>query len=344
MSRELNDSGCIWGDQVDKLLIALLVVFWSALAWAQSGKEEPACLLSTTFYCNNFEDYPTGTVGPGTPNESLTGFKNPGLPAGLGQNPNDFEIISSTNEPANVFSGTRALKWNYPAFNCPGDSLASGCGIGFLNPVWAGGARRELYYRLYHKWSSNFVFSGTATKGIDMDSPGLQTWYWMLQHTAFPCAGGLCIINQKTDTVYGANVNGGNFGLPTLNQWYCFEFHARDSSTPGVADGLMEMWVGVPPNFTPIQRWSYPNIVTANSGASSDWMTDFLYAGFWNGTNGQPIFHPAMNRWADNVIISTARIGCDIGSPTVNPPGTPSGLTVTKVRISEWARRAIGGR
>jgi hypothetical protein len=310
--------------------MVLMFGVMSTTAWAQSGKEESICLTAAVIWCNNFEDYPTGFVGPGTPNEALTSYKNPtGLTAGAGQSINHYEIISSSADPGGVFSGTRALRWNYPAFDCPGDSQFSGCGIGYLNPFWSGGSRREIYFRLYHKWSSNFVWSLTATKGVDYDAPGLQTWYWLLVHYMFGGGMTMGVYNQKVDAPYAANANGASFGLPVLNQWYCFELHTRQSSAPGVADGLMEMWVGLPPSFTPVLRWSYPNIVTVTSGSSGgtdDNTRSFLLAGYWNGTNGQPISHPAMQRWADNIIVSTARVGCDIGAASATPPAAPTGL------------------
>lgn len=279
------------------VLIAIIASTGAVWAAAPDGQED-ICSSSAVIFCDNFEARDTGSGDLGR-----AIYKNSGM------QPSDANNITVTSNPSGVFQGSRALQFRYPA---------GGGGVGYINPS-LGAAYSELYVRWYTKWSSSFIFSPIATKNISLDTPGLQVYYigWAQWGNTIKQ------YDQATDMIYNGNLNGGNL-TPTLDQWYCFEFHFKLNSTPSTADGILEGWID------DVKRWNYTGQILDTRATASAKVTGFLISGYWNCLG--PSFdctqpqdqHPLMYRWVDNLVISTQRVGCLSGTP----PPPPTGLTV----------------
>jgi hypothetical protein len=116
------------------------------------------------------------------------------------------------------------------------------------------------------------------------------------------------------DPGWSGNTSGSTavFASANANRWYCAEAHAR-LNTPGQADGVFEFWIDgqLEARLTGLNwvgRWQAYGI----NGISLE--------NYWNGGS------PQLNvRYRDNLIVSTARIGClpDRNAPDTDGDATP---------------------
>jgi len=290
-------------------LLAVAVCATAVWAIAPDGQEE-ICNTPAVIFCDNFE---ARALGAGDLQRST--FKNTGWPT------NDSTNITVINDPANVFSGSRALQLRYPA---------GGGGIGFMNPA-LGGAYRTVYMRWYTKWSPSYQFSPIATKHVmALTANGSSEYiFWASSSgTGLPApisTLGLVTFAQfsPASVTYQANRNG-DF-IPGPDRWYCLEMRVTQNSTATSADGYLQGWVDG------VQHWEYPNQTLDNRMPNE--ITSFDLSGYWNCLG--PLFgcdkpadqHPLMYRWHDAFVVSTARIGCIATTPSA-PPAAPTGVTV----------------
>jgi hypothetical protein len=272
---------------------------WAA---APDGQEN-ICTNAAVIFCDNFE---ARALGSSDLNHAT--YKS-------GWNQSEFSnetVVDSSS--GGVYDGNHALQFRYPA---------STDGIGYME-IQFPGSYRELYFRWYQKWSTNFKFSAIATKGAETLVNGGatgQSMYFMWNNWG---DGSISHFAQNTGggREFSANVNGGDW-KPTLGQWYCVEQHFKYNASGN--DGIVEGWVDG------VQRWNYPNVNLDNNGTV---MIGMLLSGYWNnstGSEGNPggTSHPLMYRWHDNVVISTQRIGCLGATPPPTQqtsPAAPSGL------------------
>ncbi len=97
------------------------------------------------------------------------------------------------------------------------------------------------------------------------------------------------------------------FSTANSGKWYCVEAHVK-LNTPAKSDGIFEFWIN-----DVLQNGSY------NLNWHADWNSDpdnykinaIFVENYWN--NGSPV---AQERYIDNFVISTRRIGCDCASAT----------------------------
>jgi hypothetical protein len=159
--------------------------------------------------------------------------------------------------------------------------------------------------RHYAKWSAGFVWSPIGTKHFALlanNGSERRPWFNMRGN------GGTHYLEDEPDAnrQYDQNISSMSFNS---NQWYCIEIHVNRVS-PGSA--IVETWVDG------VLRLQYTN---ANFG-TNNW-TEILLSGYWN-TSPTPGSRGAQAKWYDNIVFSTARIGCLGASAT--EPSAPSGL------------------
>jgi len=109
------------------------------------------------------------------------------------------------------------------------------------------------------------------------------------------------------------------------NQWYCIETHLK-MNTPGVANGVIELWVdGVQTMSYTGRTFRGPSVSNPNGNSS---LTTFgAIRMYRQGGVG--------SMWYDNFAVGSTRIGCSGGSipsasppSTTSPPNAPTGVTI----------------
>src|SRR5262245_54907395 len=105
-----------------------------------------------------------------------------------------------------------------------------------------------------------------------------------------------------------------------IGQWVCVEFRLTAESQGGASDGVYEAWV----NDIPVANYSNARF-NGPAGQVDPFWTDYLISAYWNCQCDPAQFqcnnnatacidpqnaHPAMQRLADRIVISRARIGC----------------------------------
>jgi hypothetical protein len=109
------------------------------------------------------------------------------------------------------------------------------------------------------------------------------------------------------------------------DRWYCVETHIK-MNTPGVANGVIELWVdGVQTMSHTGRQFRGPNVSNPNGNSS---LANF---------NGIRIYRQAGvgTMWYDDFAVGSTRIGCSGSSTpptstpsTTSPPNAPSGVTI----------------
>ena len=167
-----------------------------------------------------------------------------------------------------------------------------------LQPGWRGGGANKLSRAISfasrdwgeamiaHVWSGN---EGDATY-LALDPASGTDQIGLLQTTRY---------NDFAKLRWLGYTRGANplFAESAVGQWYCVEAHAR-LNDPGQENGVFELWI----NGTPDARKTGLN-----------WVGDFVTYGinamflenYWNAGAVQP-----EERYFDNFVVSTARIGC----------------------------------
>ena len=272
-------------------------------------------------------------------------YKNNGW--GVSQ-PTGMGVVSGDS-----FDGTKSYRFDYPeGYNT---------GSGFLDSSW-GGNYRTVYYRAYSKYSSNFVISKSSMKHWEINSATSGSFSGLFATTfgnkavthnivGFQYPPGVQLSQYQFDQNMGSAMN-----LPTDSQWHCYEIRwTQNTFTNGVpnSDGIIEAWIDG------VQRWSYSNklLDPSNLGGPSgrpNNLVGTLISSYWNcaaaDANGNCVqgdpsnYHPAMQRWDDNFVVSTQRIGC-LGAapppPSNTQPNAP--LTPTLSGLRQWLASLVGG-
>ena len=86
------------------------------------------------------------------------------------------------------------------------------------------------------------------------------------------------------------------FDAAHTGQWHCVEAHVRLNSA-GKTDGLFEMWID---GAAEAQRTGLNFVGSAPYGINA-----VYFENYWNAGSVQD-----QARWIDNIVVSTARIGC----------------------------------
>jgi hypothetical protein len=293
-----------------------------------TNNEESICRTdSNVFICDNFEDMATGTI----PTYS-GGYKTPGW----FNSPNGSQLIVSG---AQCFGGTgRCLRIRTP------NGVASG---GTIEQAWdaahkpAPNGYREIYWRMYQRFDSNYVFSQIGTKGWEwftFANGGETGAFNSTQQTGVTTPGITIItnagLNPPFDGVWHLLQNANGTLSWALNQWYCLEMHLKYNTGASTPDAVVEAWIqriGV--DASPVQHWNYQNFVAdarANNQTFGMFLVSYINCNSSNDPNGQLCVEQNGDRdkYIDNVIVSTARIGCGGTIPT-QPPAAPTNFKVT---------------
>ena len=187
-----------------------------------------------------------------------------------------------------------------------------------LRPVDAGTALyRDLYWRLYVRNQPAWVGGGgyKLTRAISLATPG-----WAEAMTAQvwgdPPATGYLYLDPASGTDLAGNIVttryndfanlrwlGAKAGVTSLfdashvGRWYCVEMHALLNDA-GQANGVFEYWI----NGALEARETGLNWLGAFSTYG---INAVFFENYWNG--GSPA---AQERYLDNIVVSTRRIGC----------------------------------
>lgn len=293
---------------IRKLLAPIMTILISgSLAWAAAPDgQEDLCANAAVIFCDNFEARVTGsgdlTRRTYKSGWALSEFNRMTVASGVG------------------FGGGKALQFAYPA---------GVGGIGYMDTAWSG--QRTIYLRWYAKWSSNWKWSPVETKHMFMSTGGGVRSLWPgFVRWADPQ---LLHVRVNGEGMY-QNDNG--VMRVELDRWYCLEVRNTLNTAANVADGAVESWIDG------VRHWNYPNQILVSTPPFTN--TYLTISGNWNCLTSACTDlrdqHPAMNRWHDNIVVSTQRIGC-LGAPppptttlppppapVAQPPAAPSNLTL----------------
>ena len=90
------------------------------------------------------------------------------------------------------------------------------------------------------------------------------------------------------------------FDAAHVGQWYCVEVHMRLNNA-GQSDGMLELWVN---GALEAQRTGLNYVGNAPYGINA-----VYFENYWNGV-GQAGASANQERYFDNIVVSTARVGC----------------------------------
>jgi hypothetical protein len=190
----------------------------------------------------------------------------------------------------------------------------------YFRPADAGTANyRELYWRVYvrnqagwvggggDKLSRATVFSSSSTMAQAMiahvwSGKGSAQDYLVLDPASGTDAAGNVITTTYNDFAHlvwlgGLRGTAPLFGAAGVGQWHCVEAHARLNDA-GQSNGLFELWVDGAADATRTGL----NFLGAYNAYG---MNAVYLENYWNA--GSPV---AQDRFMDNFVVSTQRIGC----------------------------------
>jgi hypothetical protein len=112
---------------------------------------------------------------------------------------------------------------------------------------------------------------------------------------------------------YVQNVNAW-YETAHLNEWHWYEEHIR-VNTPGVADGIMQVWID------DVLYVEYSNVPFRNVGDTAG-LGAIQHTGEWGG--GGVVIRQTGYWWIDHTVISTTRIGHPAVGGDTTPPRPPT--------------------
>ena len=220
-----------------------------------------------------------------------------------------YEDVSTNGMGASTddaLDGTMSLKQSYT----PGQVDA-----GWVIKVDNGGFPEHIFYRYYHKFPAGYSrFPNKMARIGFRRRAGSWTPVFMVHTWLIPATGELTLdvlarnSTQANPSGYlpvrlsGVNLSG------RLDQWVAVEVEVK-LNTPGATDGIMRMWLD-------------DNLVIDSTnvdlrGSTTDLINEVMLDTYWN--DGSPT---SLNRYYDNFVISTAKIGlAQTGGVCTAPPG-----------------------
>ena len=154
------------------------------------------------------------------------------------------------------------------------------------NSNWATGM-------MAHLWSHDDYLGMDPASGILADGSLVSTKYNDFDNLRW------LGFKEGTTDIYSTENSG---------KWYCIEGHVK-LNTPGENDGIFEFWI----NDT-LQAGTY-NLNwhgTWNNNPDNYMINAVFFENYWN--DGSPV---EQERYFDNIVISTMRIGCNCGTDNV---------------------------
>lgn len=299
-----------------RLWRARRIVFAVGFLWLcgsdSSQAYESYCNNASAIKCEDFEARSTSQ-----PNIVLSGgdAKSPVCTRSIVGSPTSgITIIDAATTPEGVHSGSRAIQLAYPAGNDGTDFMDCSLGGSFVT----------MYFRWYVKYSSNWQWSGVATKheeftlsnGALGDTPMLG-WTGDINTCGVsgPTGPAKATIFMYTSSIYALEYCGFPRNVsdtPTLgkNQWYCLEAKVTANTSAGANNGAIQFWID------DVEVLNHSGFDTFTNGTSR--INGTLLSGYWNNSQS----HDLMYRWEDDWVLSTSRVGCLAGGGGGEPPTT----------------------
>lgn len=300
------------------LWVPLALVFFAPLT---ADAFESYCNNASAIKCEDFESRSTSQ-----PAIQLSGgdAKSPVCTRSIvGSSTAGITIIDVATTPQGVHSGSRAIQLAYPAGSDGTDYMD--CSLA--------GTYQTVYFRWYVKYSSNWEYSGVATKheeftlsGGEVGDTPMLGWTGDINSCGVsgptgPSKATIFLYNSdiwpREYCGFPRNVN----DTPTVgrNQWYCLEAKITANTNQSTADGSMQFWIdGVEVlNYSSFKPFATTPTTRINGT---------LLSGYWNNSQA----HPLMYRWEDDWVLSTARVGCLGTSPDTTPPSAPTGVFISQ--------------
>lgn len=285
--------------------VGLMVNGLGAVAQAQTvppDQQEAVCTDPNVFFCENFEDRSATNVA----DLSRSKYKNAGW--AMSQTGGSLAVTATQ-----AVDGNHSLQLTYED---------KSTGPGFMDTGFPASVR-TIYLRWYTKWSQNWVWSPVATKHMETvrGSAGADNHlFW----SGASGDGPQFIWGYSPMLLYPQNVNAPSVVIQP-NRWYCFEVRITLNSATSASDGYLQGWIDG------VMHVEYPNAMLSNQNVSA--VSGFFVSGYWNCDGNadcsDPIYsHQRMYRWHDNLVASTARVGCLNEAPQDGPPSAPVNLTV----------------
>jgi hypothetical protein len=191
----------------------------------------------------------------------------------------------------------------------------------YIRPVDAGTAKyREVYWRMYVKFQAGwvggggdklsraFVFANNSWAQAAVGhvwsgtAPSPNVDYLLVDPVSGTDASGNLQTTQYNDFAHFNWLGQGKGTLPMFDashvgQWYCVEAHMK-LNTAGSSDGVLETWVN---GALQAQRTGLNFL-----GSYSQYGINAVYfENYWNAGSAA-----SQDRFFDNLVVSTARIGC----------------------------------
>lgn len=230
--------------------------------------------------------------------------------------------------------------WNSGTVDAGSLKLAFGLvpsGGGFTIPAGVDTTTKfqEIYYRAYLKSSANWIGQGAGHNSKYTRATVFTSGAWaqaMIAHLWSNDTGGNnnYLLIDPASCVTGSTVNctgyngsqlvylGGTrgnipiFTSPNAGNWNCIEAHVK-LNTVGLSDGIQEFWIDG------VLDASRTNLNFRGSYTGYG-INAVLFENYINGGASQ-----YQQRWWDNIVVATQRIGCS-NAPPVTLPAVPTGL------------------
>lgn len=292
--------------------------------WDTAQAYESYCNNASAIKCEDFEARSTSQ-----PDIVLSGgdAKSPVCTRSIVGSPTSgITIIDAATTPEGVHSGSRAIQLAYPAGNDGTDFMDCSLGGSFVT----------MYFRWYVKYSSNWQWSGVATKheeftlsnGALGDTPMLG-WTGDINTCGVsgPTGPAKATIFMYTSSIYALEYCGFPRNVsdtPTVgqNQWYCLEAKVTANTSAGANNGSIQFWID------DVEVLNHSGFDTFSNGTSR--INGTLLSGYWNNSQA----HGLMYRWEDDWVLSTSRIGCLAGGGGSISGSNPSGAKGMSPRIN----------
>lgn len=270
------------------LTLSLFAMLSMVLYWGSPAQ-------ATVFFDDDFEA--NTLVGEGFTTGSCT-YLQP-------SNPNPADGCNPLRSTDIAHSGTHSLKGIYRGVDS-GEWIDRGY-------PWTDNVYTRFWYR-----TTAFTYDPTGgTKNLNLGDQTHYPNFWVMHLFGSREFG---VASQLEAS--GSNVNyTANTASVSINdnQWYCVETHIK-MNTPGVADGVLEIWVDGTQTLNYPGRTFRSTTPDCSSCSSSN-------AAF----NNVRIFvqHGVGSMYYDNFALGNTRIGCS-GSPAsdITPPAAPVGLAI----------------
>jgi hypothetical protein len=170
-----------------------------------------------------------------------------------------------------------------------------------LQAGWTGGGGDKLTRALclansnWAEGSMAHLWSGTASNFLVMDPASGIDVNGNLVSTKYNDFANLRWLGAKTGSI-------DIFSTANSGRWFCVEGHEK-LNTPGKSDGIFEFWIN---DTLQAQSTNLNWHGTWNSNPSNYKINTILFENYWNA--GSPVLQ---ERYFDNIVISTKRIGCN---------------------------------